>query len=214
MRPTYDPSIFDAPDAETARRIILTPERDADTDTRWERETPYIADLAVKLLEPTGDAIILDYGCGIGRISKALIERLGCRVVGVDISPNMRRLATDYVGDGRFEIWSPQEFRERVSHGFRVDAAVAIWVLQHCEHPQDDIEMIAHALKPQGRLGVVNSIARWVPTREMPWADDRVSIGRLLDSTLTKLAAGRLDPEHVGLDTARASFWALHRRGT
>jgi hypothetical protein len=42
---TYSRAAFDVPDEAAARRIILTPEFGQDTDERWERETPYLAQL-------------------------------------------------------------------------------------------------------------------------------------------------------------------------
>jgi hypothetical protein len=47
---------------------------------RWATETPYLADRIGTALGITATSMILD--CGIGRISKALIERFQCRVVG------------------------------------------------------------------------------------------------------------------------------------
>ena len=37
-------------------------------------------------LKLTSDSWVLDYGCGVGRLAKVMIEHYGCRVVGVDIS--------------------------------------------------------------------------------------------------------------------------------
>ena len=97
----YDPSVFDVSDMNQAMRIILTAESST-TRERWEKETPYIADLVGRKMSITADTLLLDYGCGIGRIAKALIARYGCRVVGVDISPSMRAFAAVYVESDRF----------------------------------------------------------------------------------------------------------------
>ena len=43
MAALYYPQIFDVADEQRARNIILTPEGpDADTETRWAGETPYV----------------------------------------------------------------------------------------------------------------------------------------------------------------------------
>src|SRR6187455_2492067 len=95
---TYSPAAFDVADEAAARRIILTPEFEQDTAERWERETPYLAGLVGGQVPLDADSLVIDYGCGIGRLSKALIERYGCHVLGVDISARMRAMAPDYVG--------------------------------------------------------------------------------------------------------------------
>jgi 2-polyprenyl-3-methyl-5-hydroxy-6-metoxy-1,4-benzoquinol methylase len=95
-RLTYNPTVFDQVDLDSARRIILTPEGST-TDLRWATETPVVRSLIERTVNPTAQMLILDFGCGVGRIAKELIARRGCSVIGVDISGTMRALATDYV---------------------------------------------------------------------------------------------------------------------
>src|SRR5258706_10939744 len=52
----------------------MTPEG-ATTAERWENETPYLADLIAEQFDITADSLLLDYGCGIGRMSHELIKR-------------------------------------------------------------------------------------------------------------------------------------------
>src|SRR5262249_33707894 len=103
---TYDPSIFDVTTLEDAMRIILTPE-DSTTEQRWATETPYLTDLVSRCFELSPTSLVLDYGCGLGRMAKALIARHGCHVVGVDISRNMRSMAAAYVDSDRFFACPP-----------------------------------------------------------------------------------------------------------
>jgi 2-polyprenyl-3-methyl-5-hydroxy-6-metoxy-1,4-benzoquinol methylase len=81
-----------SPASPQARRCFFTLIRcgrgidPTSTEERWQVETPYVADLighALPTIRP-GD-LLLDYGCGVGRIAKELIARHRCRVVGVDI---------------------------------------------------------------------------------------------------------------------------------
>jgi SAM-dependent methyltransferase len=58
----------------------------------FEEKHHFFSALALKLAESVGVAersAILDVGCGYGVSAKLLYERLGCRVVGVDLSPKM-----------------------------------------------------------------------------------------------------------------------------
>jgi SAM-dependent methyltransferase len=97
---SYNAGIFDVADLDGARRIILTPEGGQTTDQRWNCETPYLTGLIADNLKLTAGSVVVDYGCGVGRLAKELISRHGCRVIGVDISANMRALADRYVGSG------------------------------------------------------------------------------------------------------------------
>ena len=95
--PVYQPKVFEVNNLESAMGIILTPERGTTTGERWEYETPYLVDEIGRALQLDGNSCVLDYGCGVGRIAKGLIERYNCFVLGVDISTSMRQLAPEYV---------------------------------------------------------------------------------------------------------------------
>ena len=164
MAVTYRPEFFDAQTEQEARAVILTGEGST-TDERWRTETPWICGLLAETIPLAADSVVVDYGCGIGRLAKELIARHGCRVVGVDISARMRAMAADYVQSDRFVALAPDMFDGLVANGFVADAALAIWVLQHCLTPADDIGRIDAALKPSGKLFVLNNLYRAVPTR-------------------------------------------------
>jgi trans-aconitate 2-methyltransferase len=64
-----------------------------------EREQPFW-DLA-SLLEPSHSPVVVDLGCGDGRLSAALHRQLGAsRTIGIDSSPSMLSKATTYADDG------------------------------------------------------------------------------------------------------------------
>jgi SAM-dependent methyltransferase len=210
---TYNPGVFDVPDLETARQIILTNEPDVASEERWRRETPYLSAMTAALLMPGEDSLVLDYGCGIGRLAKELIAQLGCRVLGVDISQSMRRLAVDYVGSERFEAISPETFDARVAAGLRVDGALAIWVIQHCLDPVATVRSISGSLAPAARLFVVNTNVRCVPAVEKPWARDGIVVKDVLATQLRQASGGELDARFVGNQTSKTSFWAAYHGG-
>src|SRR5690349_19235052 len=98
MRATYNPLVFDQPDFDAAMAIAITPEDGLSTEHRLEHETPYLSDLIGEQLDLKAGQLVLDYGCGPGRVAKALIERFDVRVLGVDVSVSMRSFAPSYVG--------------------------------------------------------------------------------------------------------------------
>lgn len=205
---TYYPEVFDAADEDAARRIILTPEPGQETAERWERETPYMAGLIEAELKPRKDGLIVDYGCGLGRLAKVLIERCGCRVLGVDLSPRMRALAPGYVGSQMFSVVSPHMFFSLGQAGLRADGAFSVWVLQHCARPADDIGLISRALQPGGGLFVANMHARAIPTRESKWASDGVDVRALLNQSFMPKSEGSFDPDVLAEETTQYTYWA------
>lgn len=107
-----------------------------------------------KLLEPNPDDVILDAGCGYGRVTERLLSR-GARVVGVDISRKMisychRELQGDFagaigdVGDLPFRDGS-------------FNKVVCVGVLAHVESPQQVIREFTRVLKPGGTFVTVNN---------------------------------------------------------
>lgn len=203
---TYNPGIFDVRSIEEAKSIILTPEAQP-TDERWEKETEYLTGvLGAKFtpLEPSD--VVLDYGCGIGRLAKALIQRYGCTVIGVDISYSMRVLSQGYVGSERFISCSPDMFRTMVTAGLRVNGAFAVWVLQHCLHVWDDVATIKASLRDGDRLVVVNDRNRIIPAAEHRWASDGYDLPSLLDAEFHMESIDSIETDLVAANVAANSY--------
>jgi len=210
MTPTYNPAVFNVHDIQSAMRIILTPEG-VPTEQRWRVETPYLADLIARHIAITSETTLIDYGCGIGRMAKELIARHGCRVIGIDISPSMRALAIMYVQSDRFLPCPPGMFDRLVDAGLRCDAAISVWVLQHCRDPGDDIARIKRALKPGAGVFIVNNDHRAVPTVEQGWANDGIDIRAMLGAQFVPEASGRPVREQTSDSIAELTFWASFR---
>lgn len=176
---TYNPKIFEQENIENAKKIILTKEDSLDTQERWEKETPFLVEQIIEKLKIDENMTILDYGCGIGRIAKELIEKTSCKVIGVDISASMRKMALEYVGNENFKAISPQDLELNVKNGFRFDSAYAIWVLQHCISPHLDVDLIKKSLKKDSFFYVLNNKVSAVPTNK-GWKSNGVNIHNLL----------------------------------
>jgi len=208
---TYNSGIFDVANLDDARRIILTSEAGLSTDERWQSETPYLVGLVGEHLQLTAASVVLDYGCGVGRLARELISRYGCRVVGVDISAPMRSLAQRYVGSERFSSCAPEGL-DAFGEAF-ADAALAVWVLQHCPRVDQDLECIERSLNRNGRLFVVNENHRCLPTTH-GWMSDGLDLEQLLLSRFDLDVRGRLDPEVMTKVRSEATFWARYKVAT
>ena len=207
----YDPRVFDADDVESAKFVILNPMPDMTTAERWEVETRNVVELLGRNTPLDGNSCVLDYGCGIGRLAKVLIERYGCRVVGVDISQRMRELAREYVQSDRFVVCSPEELDQRVAGGLQATHACACWVIQHCLDPDADLERIHSALADRAWFFVLNSNLRWVPT-DRGWVQDGICVEELLAARFEVVARTDNPAEVVSPVLAGQSYSMLLRK--
>jgi SAM-dependent methyltransferase len=207
---TYTPSVFDVRDVDEARRIILTPEAGTTTDERWTRETPWMAARILERFPLDARHVVLDFGCGLGRLAKALIDASGCAVVGVDVSNSMRQLAPGYVASPRFAAVAPPMLDLMIARGFRFELALSIWVLQHVARPEQDIARLRDALRAGGGVFVANNHRRAVPT-DRGWAHDGIDVASLLAAQFTRTWQGVLPPDVGGDVLPDASFLAAYR---
>jgi SAM-dependent methyltransferase len=210
-RANYDPRVFDAADMESAKFVILNPLPDMTTAERWEVETRNLVALLGRIMPLDANSCVLDYGCGIGRLAKGLIERYGCQVVGVDISARMRELAREYVQTDRFIACSPDELDQRVAGGLRATHACACWVIQHCLEPDIDLDRIHSTLVHGASFFVLNSNLRWVPT-DRGWAQDGISVEKLLAARFEVVAKSDNPAEVVSPLLAGQSYSMLLRK--
>jgi SAM-dependent methyltransferase len=207
----YQPKIFEAGDLKSAMEIILTPERGMTTSERWEYETPYLVDEIGRALGLDGNACVVDYGCGVGRIAKGLIKRYKCFVLGVDISISMRQLAIEYVKSDRFATCAPAMFDRMIAQGFRATHAYACWVIQHCFAPDADLARIDSSLADNGKLFVLNGNHRCVPT-DRGWASDGLSVEEMLTARFDKIAKCDLPEAIAPPEIAHSSYMMTLRK--
>lgn len=175
MRYEHFPALFDQPDLQRARAIILTPEAGLSTEERWEQETNFLRPFLAAL--PTG--LCIDFGCGVGRLSRVLIE-LGHPVLGVDASISMLSHALDGISVERFAVARPNWLTSRP---LRAQSAIAVWVLQHARDPEYCINLIADNLADNAHFLFIGRETRYLPAvadGQTGWLDDRIDIPALI----------------------------------
>jgi SAM-dependent methyltransferase len=151
----------------------------------------------IELCHIDGDSFVLDVGCGAGTTPCFLVKRVGCRVVGVDISERMiersrERAAREGVADRvDFRVADAQElpFEDNL-----FDAVITESVTAFPEDKQGAVREYARVTKPGGFVGLNESTWRKVPPpREVvAWAgqDLGASVKPLTSEEWTGLLEG------------------------
>lgn len=182
----YWPEIFEAKSLESAKEIALTPEENMTPEDRWLIETDFMLEHITNRLRIDERNRVIDFGCGAGRMSRALIETFGCSVVGIDISQGMREQAVKYVDSPRFTVVAPEQFDTMVADGFSADFGLACWSIQHAMYPDLQVARIANALVLEAPFLLVNSLLRLIPTNH-GWHDDGENVEELMAERFTLL---------------------------
>ncbi len=126
----------------------------------WDRvHAPFYAsgvrEAALMRLVPRG-LRVADVGCGTGLLTLTL-ARVAARVIAVDASPRMARLARrKAAAAGARNVTVRQGFAEKLPlPSGSLDALFAFHVLRHIARPADAIADFARTLKPGGRVVLV-----------------------------------------------------------
>ena len=207
----YLSNFFEVGNIEEAKKKILTPENGVTTEERWQKETVPLVNMLVNKLQISEGNTVIDYGCGIGRISKDLLEKINCTVVGVDISKSMRALAEFYCNSETFMSCSTTSLKNLTNTGFRANQAFCIWVLQHAEDPLYDLQILHDVLLDGGHFLVLNLDGRCLPTSG-GWKNDNINV-KLEIEKIFKVVEYFSPPKDSITDLARlTSFCGLFQK--
>ena len=207
----YLSNFFEVGNIEEAKKKILTPENGVTTEERWQKETIPLVNMLINKLEISEGDTVIDYGCGIGRISKDLLEKINCTMVGVDISKSMRALAEFYCNSETFMSCSTTALKNIANTGFRANQAFCIWVLQHAEDPIYDLNLLHDLLIDRGYFLVLNLDGRCLPTID-GWKNDNINV-KLEIEKIFKVVEYFSPPKDSITDLARlTSFCGLFQK--
>jgi ubiquinone/menaquinone biosynthesis C-methylase UbiE len=94
-------------------------------------------------------ASLLDLGCGTGRFSIPIAEKLGYKVTGADASPEMlgKAVQKDTL---KLVTWNVQDAHKLTYPDRSFDAVLMSHVLHHCENPEKVVSECYRVLKPDG----------------------------------------------------------------
>ena len=118
------------------------------TPERYLANASFVAEMAeplVELLSPKPGEMLMDLGCGDGRLTQSLVDR-GCLVEGVDSSPELVAAARKMGLDVRLLDGRDLDYRENF------EAVFSNTALHWMKPPERVLDGVYAALKPGGRF--------------------------------------------------------------
>ena len=150
-----------------------------------------------------GDELVLDAGCGTGRVTEAVLDRLPRgRVIGLDGSARMVEEARSRLGDGTGRlVFMVGDLRRRLPVGpGQLDAIVSTATFHWLPDHDALFRSLAEALRPGGRLeaqcggagniaSVIEALERVAPDEAYPYtfATAEETAGRLGAAGFTEI---------------------------
>lgn len=183
----YIKEVFDVQTFDQAKHVVLT--SDPENPNKFQKETDFTINTIAEqeFIRLNEESIVLDFGCGMGRLSKEFINKFQCKVIGLDISSSMLTFAKLYTANvnkfqGTHEYTTPES----------IDVALSVLALQHAENPQKEIDNIYNVLRPNGIFILLNEKQRFVPgdvdsNRFIVWNDDGFDIFGYTASKMKKI---------------------------
>jgi ubiquinone/menaquinone biosynthesis C-methylase UbiE len=203
----FNPDFFIPNDLEHAKSIILTSE-DSDVSLRWERETEWMMKIIEASMDINSESIVLDWGCGIGRISKMLIDKYKCKVVGVDIQPKMLKYATEYVNSELFTTIDYSNIFTEMSK-IKFTHVFSCWVFQHSNKIQYEIPAIYNSMQYDSQLFVVELDKKAIPNKIGSFYDDDIPTRQILEKFFDPEVIGKIPKKYTTKKIQNMSWWAI-----
>ena len=129
---------------------------------------------------------ILDVACGTGVMFDYYLQRGVASVTGIDIAPEMARIATNkYIGEPRVQVICGDVETYRFDRKF--DRIVVYNAFPHFPHPKRLIKTLAGFLKADGRLTVAHGMSREAIDNHHNGAASKVSNGLMSAESLKRI---------------------------
>lgn len=139
---------------------------------------------------------VLDVACGTGVMIPYYLDRNAASVTGIDISPEMAKIATEkFRADSRVQILCGDV--EQAAFQKQFDRIVVYNAFPHFPDPRKLIRLLAGLLKEEGRLTVAHGASREAIDGHHQGAASKVSNGLMSADSLKKLFEPYLQVEIV-----------------
>ena len=139
---------------------------------------------------------VLDVACGTGVMFDYYLERNVASVTGIDIAPEMAKIATaKYAIDPKVQVICGDV--EEYAFGRKFDRIVVYNAFPHFPYPKRLIKILAGLLKEDGRLTVAHGMSREKIDSHHSGAASKVSNGLMSAESLKRIFDAHLDVEVV-----------------
>lgn len=139
---------------------------------------------------------VLDVACGTGVMFPYYLERGVASVTGIDISPEMAKIAAEkFAGESRVQVICGDV--EEVSFGKKFDRIVVYNAFPHFPKPKRLIKILAGLLKEDGRLTIAHGQSRESIDNHHKGSASKVSNGLMSADSLKKMFDPYFDVEIV-----------------
>ena len=165
----------------------------------WDAETIKSDEKIEKILDnaEVGPGMdILDVACGTGVMFDYYLKRNVASVTGIDISPEMAKIATEkYAENEKVQVICGDV--EAYPFGRKFDRIVVYNAFPHFPYPKRLIKILARLLKEDGRLTVAHGMSREVIDNHHKGPASKVSNGLMSAESLKRIFDAHFDVEVV-----------------
>ena len=146
--------------------------------------------------EVGADMDVLDVACGTGVMFDYYLQRGVSSVIGIDISPEMAKIAAaKYAGESKVQVICGDV--EEYAFGRKFDRIVVYNAFPHFPYPKRLIKTLAGLLKPDGRLTVAHGMSREAIDGHHKGAASKVSNGLMTAENLKRIFDAHFEVEVV-----------------
>ena len=139
---------------------------------------------------------ILDVACGTGVMFDYYLQRGVASVTGIDISPEMAKIAASkYEGQPKVQVICGDV--EEYTFGRKFDRIVVYNAFPHFPYPKRLIKILANLLKEDGRLTVAHGMSREAIDGHHSGSASKVSNGLMSAENLKRIFDAHFDVEVV-----------------
>ena len=139
---------------------------------------------------------ILDVACGTGVMFDYYLERKAASVTGIDISPEMARIAAEkYSSEPRVQVICADV--EDYAFDRKFDRIVVYNAFPHFPYPKRLVKILAGLLKEDGRLTVAHGMSREAIDNHHSGSASKVSNGLMTAESLKRIFDAHFDVEIV-----------------
>lgn len=160
---------------------------------RWDAEMIKHEDIVELILDNAGVSEgdrVLDVACGTGVLMDNYLKRQVSHVTGIDISPEMARIAAGKFTDPRVEIICGDVESEPLPDSY--DRIVVYNAFPHFPRPEALISRLSSLLSPGGTLTVAHGMSRSCIDDHHKGCASQVSVGLMSEDELSAIFSRHL----------------------